>query len=1467
MSTYSFSTCTRCLNNNYKLTSANFTNYPMNKLYRNPAFLLSTLWAGIISIASVSAVVHFESDFESEVVDSAPAGGSLDLSPDTPEAEKGVIIIDGSSTPSSPFGGKSLYVYDLGDSGNVRYVADIDGGDNVSSVQVDFDFALNPAIVGPESSTEINFTVGKGGVSLTSSSRRAFEMRILQDGTIDMRSEGTSTQIGTFSTGDTHSLSVLLNSDDAATLDYSTAGGGSGTLSSNTFHVYLDGVKLGEYAFFLDPSDAGVAYNEGVADLGRVAFYQDTGNTGALIIDNLKISGISAGVGSINNVYSSLDFEADTVGEQPVVESASYTPGTNGSVNGAVVIDADSTPVANPLTGQSLYFYDLGTASGNSTHFRYPFNGGDDVSELRVDFDFQRGYVVDAPEGDTGIHVSVGRALAGALNNSDFRPFRLLIFNDGTLSLNDLNGTTGLGDFDVENPNKVSFLINSHDSQNVDYDLPKLGSGVLEPNTLHVFLNEVKMGEFDFHITPDPDNAPQIVFNDENNDLGQIAFFQDTNSEGGIAFDNITISRVNPIGSPPNAATGLATDTIEARRVVISWTDASDNELGFEVERKQGVGGTWEVINVVDADTTTFEDLELNPETTYLYRVTATNGLQSDPTSEVEVVTLEQVAPLIVDSIGDDFAIANTSIQLAIVVIGRDPLSYQWYEGALGDTSKPVTGANAAIFNTPSLASDTSFWARATNSEGSFDSQLFEVEVHFKMTFNVSTKNELDNAIGLALPGDEIIVADGEYTDWRIEFQASGLESAPIILRAENPGEVIFKEESRLEIGGEWLVFDGFAFEGEYSGNDDEVIQFRADTLAFDCRVTNVSIFDYIPSDGSKMSYVSMYGRRNRVDNCYFTGHDVPGVTLVIWLDGQPNFHRIDHNHFANRIDGQENGWETIRIGTSNMSMSNSKTTVEYNLFTRVDGEIEIISNKSGENVYRYNTFKESRGTLTLRHGDRCLVEGNYFLGGNFSETGGVRVIGRDHIVINNYFEKTTARDGATITVYAGISGSPLNGYFSADRTILAFNTFFDNNGSAIEIAAGFGERDRTIAPTGIVIANNVLDAGTRTTGEFVYGENPEAQTWAGNIIFGKNMGGSLVSGFVVEDPLLVVDPVSGIARPSASSPVIDAASEIFDELDLDIDGQQRDAIADVGADEIVATPKLLSGPLTETDIGPTYLGAERILGGTFSRLVNQSLRAEVTPGSGTLIGGFVVRGGMSKSMLIRAVGPSLDEAMVPVRIPDPVLTVYNSDGQAIMTNDDWGDTELLKSTFADVGAFSLTEGSTDSAILAIFEPGLYTTHVESRNGEPGEALLEVYDVSGEVSLANQSSRSKHLNPGETSMAGFVIGGNADKTLLIRGIGPGLLGLNVDDASPDVKIEVFNEVKESIAINDNWGDSTSKDLIQSMGESVGAFDLDANSLDAALFIRLSPGLYTVHLTGPNDAVGVSLIELYEIPEE
>ena len=87
------------------------------------------------------------------------------------------------------------------------------------------------------------------------------------------------------------------------------------------------------------------------------------------------------------------------------------------------------------------------------------------------------------------------------------------------------------------------------------------------------------------------------------------------------------------------------------------------------------------------------------------------------------------------------------------------------------------------------------------------------------------------------------------------------------------------------------------------------------------------------------------------------------------------------------------NGGETIRIGTSANSMESSRTIVENNTFKNCDGEIEIISNKSANNIFRNNLFLESKGSLTLRHGNNTLVEGNVFLGNNVSKTGGIRVI------------------------------------------------------------------------------------------------------------------------------------------------------------------------------------------------------------------------------------------------------------------------------------------------------------------------------------------------------------------------------------------------------------------------------------------------------------------------------------------
>ena len=156
-------------------------------------------------------------------------------------------------------------------------------------------------------------------------------------------------------------------------------------------------------------------------------------------------------------------------------------------------------------------------------------------------------------------------------------------------------------------------------------------------------------------------------------------------------------------------------------------------------------------------------------------------------------------------------------------------------------------------------------------------------------------------------------------------------------------------------------------------------------------------------------------------------------------------YHRIDHNHFGPRPELGKNGGETIRIGTSDVSELNSRTIVADNYFDRCNGEGEIISNKSCENVYVNNVFERCSGALNFRHGHRCLARGNVFLGRQEKGTGGIRIIGSDHRVIDNYFEGLRGdAERAALCFMNGIPDSPLAGYAPVRNALVADNLFID---------------------------------------------------------------------------------------------------------------------------------------------------------------------------------------------------------------------------------------------------------------------------------------------------------------------------------------------------------------------------------------------------------------------------------------
>lgn len=127
-------------------------------------------------------------------------------------------------------------------------------------------------------------------------------------------------------------------------------------------------------------------------------------------------------------------------------------------------------------------------------------------------------------------------------------------------------------------------------------------------------------------------------------------------------------------------------------------------------------------------------------------------------------------------------------------------------------------------------------------------------------------------------------------------------------------------------------------------------------------------------------------------------------------------------------------------------------------------------------------------------------------------------------------------------------------------------------------------------------------------------------------------------------------------------------------------------------------------------------------------RFVNISARTQVGTGGDILIAGFNVGGSGARRVLIRAVGPTLATFGVSGTLADPRLEVYS--GQTVIaSNDNWDATVTPTATQSSVGAFQLTAGSRDAALVISLQPGAYTTQVSGVGGTTGVALIEVYEL------------------------------------------------------------------------------------------------------------------------------------------
>jgi len=251
-------------------------------------------------------------------------------------------------------------------------------------------------------------------------------------------------------------------------------------------------------------------------------------------------------------------------------------------------------------------------------------------------------------------------------------------------------------------------------------------------------------------------------------------------------------------------------------------------------------------------------------------------------------------------------------------------------------------------------------------------------------------------------------------------------------------------------------------------------------------------------------------------------------------------------------------------------------------------------------------------------------------------------------------------------------------------------------------------------------------------------------------------------------------------------------------------------------------------------------------------------------------IGGFIITGSSSKTVLLRAIGPSLTGSGVPAAevLADPIMELHGPGAFATITNNNWRDTQE-----AAIQATGIPPTNDfESAILATLPPGAYTAIVRGNGAtaaaRSGVGLVEVYDLDPPVDspsgggsgskLANISTRAFCGLNSNIVIAGFILANGGNEGVIIRGLGPSLSSQGVPNVLADPVLELRDSNGTLLVADNDWQDNPGQAAdITAAGLAPG------NNLEAAIAATLPPGLYTALLAGLNNGTGIGLVEVYD----
>jgi hypothetical protein len=236
------------------------------------------------------------------------------------------------------------------------------------------------------------------------------------------------------------------------------------------------------------------------------------------------------------------------------------------------------------------------------------------------------------------------------------------------------------------------------------------------------------------------------------------------------------------------------------------------------------------------------------------------------------------------------------------------------------------------------------------------------------------------------------------------------------------------------------------------------------------------------------------------------------------------------------------------------------------------------------------------------------------------------------------------------------------------------------------------------------------------------------------------------------------------------------------------------------------------------------------------------------------LIGGFIVTGIAPKTVIIRAIGPSIG---LPGQLANPILELRNSAGALLDQNDDWQVSNSHTQDIIDKGL--APANSLESALMATLPANgaAYTAIVRGANNTTGIGVVQIYDVDpfGNARLANISSRGPVQTGDNVLIAGMIVVGQTSQTVVVRAIGP---SLSLIGKLADPALELRDGNGAMVEANDDWDLSNNKQALINSGLA------PTNPVESAIIRALPPGNYTAIVKGSGGTTGIAVVEAYGI---